>query len=295
MYLDNYIDKDVSKSFNAGATTYAPAYRFWRNKLFTFVSKMFTWTGLDIPNKEIETRLIMGGKCGIIKNKDGKLTAVNVNLFGLTEYYDEFTSFNYATPFESGKRDINVDGVLIDNTSLRDDTFHIIHHYAVMLAHTEVTLINVLVNARDIRTYVASDDKTANGIRAYRKKLYMGNPDIIVDDSFLGVETKETNNNTLMSINELMNVRHDLLFSFYEDIGVKKANDGKRERMITDEITANNGLLKLNIKDQLDSRLKACENLKNVFGIDVSVVCNVDIDGDGETIDEMNGGVNVEN
>lgn len=295
MYLDDYCkNNDTAKTYKAGATTYAPAYRFWRNKLFKFVMKIFTWEGLDIPNKEIETRLIMSGKCGIIHSNKGKLTAVDVNLYGITEYMDEFTSFNYSTPFESGHRDIGVDGVLIDNDSLRDSAFYIIHHYAVMLAHTEVTFINVLINARDMKSYIASDDKTAKGIREYRNKLYMGNPDAIVDDSFLGIDTKDTNNNTLLSINDLMATRRDLLNSFFEDIGVKHSNDGKRERLITDEVNANNGLLRLNIRDEFECRIKACDEINRIFGTHATVICNVDIDDDGTTSDE-NGGAMADN
>ena len=67
-------------------------------------------------------------------------------------------------------------------------------------------------------------------------------------------------------------------------IGVRRAND-KRERLITDEVQANNSLLKLNLTDMRDSRIKGLEEIKRVFGVKGELVCNVDLDGNGSLDD----------
>lgn len=275
-----YLDEIEMRQYKSGATKYAPFYKYWKNRLFEFVNKLFTWELEDIPQKEIETRLILYGMCGIVKPKD-KLLAVNVNLYGITNYYDEFTQFNYATPLLNGEARINENGVLIDNNTLRNDTYSIIHHYAIQLAHTEVTLINALINGRSTKTIIADSQKSAQSVRDYRDRIYNGAPDVIVDNSFMGLDFKDEAQNSLISVKDLNELKQNILYSFYEEIGVKKSNT-KKERLITDEVSANDGLLKLNIKDMFDHRLKACEDIEKVFGVKATVKCNVDFDNDGE-------------
>lgn len=279
MYLETFGDISEVNKFKSGASSYAPCYRYWRNELFRFMNKLFTWKVADIPEKEIETKLILFGKCGIVK--DGKMLAVPVNLFGITDYPDEFTSFSYATGLRNGERTINKDGVLIDNDSLRNGSYYIIHHYALMLAHLEVTLVNSMINGRTTETIVADSEKAAQGARDYRDRVYKGAPDVIVDKSFNGLEFNSKSYSPLMSIKDLMEVRSNILESFYETIGVKKATN-KKERLITDEVSANAGLLKLNILDMYERRLEACEKIRDVFNIEATVTCNVDIDGDNQ-------------
>ena len=77
--------------------------------------------------------------------------------------------------------------------------------------------------------------------------------------------------------------------SFLELIGVRRAND-KRERLITDEVQANNSLLKLNLTDMRDSRRKGLEEIERVFGVKGKLVCNVDLDGNGSLDDSTQKG-----
>ena len=62
--------------------------------------------------------------------------------------------------------------------------------------------------------------------------------------------------------------------------------------MITDEVGANNSLLKLNIRDMFESRKKGLAEVERVFGISGEVICNVDLDDDGNMVEEKGGAVN---
>ena len=61
--------------------------------------------------------------------------------------------------------------------------------------------------------------------------------------------------------------------SFLEEIGVKSINE-KRERMITNEVTADNQLLMVNTDDLLYMRKDAINKINDMFGIDASVELN---------------------
>lgn len=276
MWLDNYCN---IKSYRGGKPQFKNAFNYWRNELFKRVNKLYTWDGLPFPQKEIETLLILFGRCGMMKSK-GEIVSSPVSLYGVTNFPDEFTHFNWATPLASGSCKIGVDGVLIANDTLRNPVIPVIDRYAMMIAHTEISFINALVNGRAQTTAVASDNKSAEEVRKYQNKLYDGNNDCIVDRAFLGIEFKENDNSSLNYIKSLYDSRQALLYSFYEDLGIKK-NQQKRERLVSDEVNADEQLLKLNILDMTDAREKACEEINKIFGLNVSVKCNVDYNENG--------------
>ena len=94
---------------------------------------------------------------------------------------------------------------------------------------------------------------------------------------------------------ELYDVRNNILNSYLELIGVRRANE-KRERLVTDEVSANNSLLKLNLRDMFDCRKRGMDEVYRLFGVRGEVVCNVDLYGDGEieSKQQQEGGVNNE-
>lgn len=276
MYLDEI--KNI-KTYKNGKPQFNNSFKYWRNKLFEQVNKIFTWEDLPFPQKEIEIRLHLFGIVAIIK-EDNELIAVEPNLNGVTNYVDEFTDINFATPLINGTRQIDVDTVIIDNNTLRNPTINSIDRYAMMLAHTEISLITALVNGRATKTYVATNNKVAENIRDYQKKLYNGQNDVIVDSSFIGLDIKDNDNSSLNNIKTLYDIRQNLLYSFLEDMGIKK-NQQKRERLVTDEVNADDTLLKLNIKDMFDSRKIACDKINKMFGTNIKIYCNVDYNADG--------------
>ena len=54
-------------------------------------------------------------------------------------------------------------------------------------------------------------------------------------------------------------------------LGLNNANTDKKERMITDEVNANNELIEMFLWVMLNTRQEACREIKEKFGIDVQV------------------------
>jgi hypothetical protein len=158
MYLQRY---NINSKIKPSATTYPVFYRTEREMLFEYCLKLFTWSGLpkSIPAKEIETRLFLYGMCGINKGKTGDLIATYVQPYGVTEYFDEFTDYNWSTPCSAGNCKIGVDGIIIDNDMLRNETYSFIHLYASKLAHADVSYICGMVNGRSTSIFKAISKK----------------------------------------------------------------------------------------------------------------------------------------
>ena len=281
MFIENYVQNKEGKNvlkLARESTTYNSAYKFWRDALFERVMRLFVWenTGVVEP-KEIEQRLHLTGHCGITM-LNGELTAMFGNFFGVTKYIDDFPYYMVRCPIYSGKRTINKDIVVINNNALRNATYDLIHHYATLLGHTEVTLVNELVNARDSGGIpIASTEKQKASILDYQGKVYNGQYGVVSDLGMLGVNYAGTDRRTAQSILDIMEVREKLIKSFYSDIGVRSAFE-KRNNTVQAEVEADTSLLLLNLSDMIDSRKKACEKVNKMFGTNWSVHVAEEID-----------------
>lgn len=277
MYLEDYAGKNPVTKFE-----YHNLNKYWRNVLFEYCMKLFTWKGLpnSIPAREIESRLYMYGKCGINKVKN-VFRAVDVNLNGVTDYYDEFTHYQWNTPKNSGTCKIGKNGVLVRNNSLQDSIFHKINYYSHLLAHTCLTYVNGCVNGRVNTIVEALTSNAATSAEKLLKDIYAGKMAKVVNAGFS--QLKFTNINGDIKPSEYINLYSgigDILTDFLTEIGIKKANE-KKERMLVDEVKSNNNLLLLNMKDLYDSRKEGAKAMNDLFGWSVSVECNVDVDGNG--------------
>lgn len=282
MFLE-YLDTDEGRKISKLAresSTFNVGYKYWRELLFERIMRLFVWEGTDKENilpKEIEQRLLLAGHCGIAKYK-GELTAFFGSFFGVTKYIDEWKNYTVRCPIYSGKKTIDKDVIVINNNSLRNPAFMLVHHYAIMLAHTEVTLINCLVNARDSGGVpVVSTEKQKKSITEYQGKIFNGQYGVVTDIGNLGIEYMGADRRTTQNIMDIMEVREKLIKSFYSDIGVRSAFE-KRNNTVQAEVEADTSLLLLNLSDMLKAREIGAEKVNNMFGTNWTVHIAEEID-----------------
>jgi hypothetical protein len=148
----------------------------------------------------------------------------------------------------------------------------LVKRYASLLAHAEVSIKCSLISLRETEIFSVEDDKTRNNVLAYHKKLYKGEPDVIIDKSLVGAIQDISNNHSQSNQPTLqaIDVRNQLLRAFYQDMGVRYTMD-KKERMVTSEVQSDNQVLLVNIMDMLDCRKKFCELTNELFGTNLSV------------------------
>ena len=282
MFLDDFLLTEAGKkttSLQKENCTYNFLYKYWREQLFERVMRLFVWedtytpdTNEGVPPKEIEMRLILRGHCGIAKYK-GELTAFFGSFFGPTKYLDEFSGYTINCPVYSGTRKIGKDIVIVNNNALRNPTYNLVHHYATLLGHTETSLINCLINARDSGGVpVVSTEKQKKSIIEYQNKIFNGQYGVVTDIGNLGIDYMGTDKNTYQDIMKIMETREKLIKSFYSDIGVRSAFE-KRNNTVMAEVEADTSLLLLNLSDMLKQREIACDQVNAMFGTNWS--CHV--------------------
>ena len=279
---------------NIDACTYPAFYRYWRENLFERLMRLFIWENTEnedktrgVNPKEIEQRNILQGYCVIskIKDTDDELTAFYGSMFTPTKYYDEFKQVNINCPIYSGTRTIHENAVIINNTAMRNPSYALVHHYAVLLAHNEVTLVDMLVDARDNGGVpVAQNQKQLESIRAYQNKKFYGKYGVVTDSGGLGIGYAGSDRKTAQNIAELMETRNKLIRAFYADIGVR-ATIEKRSNVNSMEIDGDTSMLLLNISDMLHQRERACEEINRLYNLDwrVHIAEEIDYADENET------------
>lgn len=278
-FLDSREGRVITKVARE-STTYNAYYNYWRNSLFERVMRLFIWedTG-DVDPKEIEQRLILQGHCGVTKlDGEKSLTAMFGHFFGPTKYQDEWKFYNVRCPIYSGTRTIGEDIIVINNNALRNPTYELIHHYATLLAHCEVTLCNALVNVRDSGGVpIASTEKQKKSIEDYQGKVFNGQYGVVSDIGMLGINYAGADRRTNQDIMDIMEIREKLIKSFYSDIGVRSAFE-KRNNTVMAEVEADTSLLLLNLSDMIKQREDATEKINTLFNVNWSVRIADEID-----------------
>ena len=285
-YLDEY--KEMIEQFQMDACTYPAFYRYWREALFERMTRLFVWEGtareeggktVGVDPKQIEIRMILQGYTVISKLPgEEERTSFFGSMFTPTKYYDEWKDVNVRCPIYAGTRTIGQDAVIIDNCSLRNPSMMHVHHYATLLAHMEVTLINALVEARDSGGVpVAQTQKQFESIQGYQKKRFLGKIDTVTDIGGLGVGFAGSDRHTQQKIVEILETRNKILRDFYADIGVRSTFE-KRSNVNSMEIDGDTSMLLLNISDMLRRRKEGAERVNELYGVDWRVHIAEEID-----------------
>lgn len=256
---------------------------------------LFSYEGItgDLA-KEIEKYMFYYGRVGLVIHNDS-LTAVRATPNG-QDIYNEPTGFSFA--FGAGLpdntktpqyRELGLDGVLGRNTFTFYPTAAVCEQYALLIAHADTSIIAELVNGRFTDVIKAHNNADAETAGSFCNKLYDGKLSFIMDKSEEIEIDRSTR--TISHLRELIDTKNALLCDFYNIFGISKPME-KRERMVTDEVNANEKMLNFNLKDMLEMRVKMCEEVNRVFRINMSVKSHIDIDNDGkyENKKEMEGG-----
>lgn len=274
---------DVKNGFN---------YWFW--KLLNICISMFDYSNLPpmLPQREIESNLILTNHCVVFqdRNNDNALITASTNIFGYDVYYNP-TDAIFANPKLSyQKLSIGQNCEIIYNNNLKDNINYIpsdgslksfIYRYARLLSDIESTIDIYIVNTRLTSYPVASDDKVANSIMSFFKKLKSGKNAIISDDAIIQEFRNIDINRTGIKdgVNDLLMARDKILEMFYRDIGVKMYNP-KKAQVNEEELEVNNQLLLISKDDMLKERVEGVNRINDMFGTNITVKINERFDVD---------------
>lgn len=290
MYLDNY--GAALYEFRKKSFTFNPSYRYWVNTLLEYPMRLFTYEGLPetIPAHVVDIMSYIRGYCGIVKLSNGDwICASETSLNGVTDYYDIFKKITFSTPLHFGSRTIGETGFVIRNTSLMQPLMPKIERYAMLMSHAEISMVCELVNLRETDVVEALTEQAAKSADKQARDKYNGEIQTLVNEGFAMLRHNFVPTKSQQENMRLWDLRNNILGAYLEEIGIKKSQN-KREREITQEVAADDPMLKLNISDMLEVKQEDWNKFNERTGHNVRVTCNIDYLSQGREVD-----INVQN
>jgi len=278
-YLQTWLDWstiDISK-YALENSTYSTFYYYWRDELFGRVMRLFEEKTDPVPQREIEVRLMLQGHCAIAPLKD-ELTAFFGEPNGISKYYDDKPFYCVHSPIYSKNLKIGKDCEMIRNNTLMNPLYDLIHHYAILLAHVEVTFIHTAVNARYANgAPVVKNEIQKRSFKRFIGRIFNGQYEPFEDLGDMGVEYAGAHLNTAEHVVDLWDARQKILSDFMQDIGVKSGL-AKRSNTVEDEANADTPALLINLNDMLNERKEGFDRVNRHYGTSWSCELNKDID-----------------
>lgn len=244
---------------------------FLRLKLLA--KSVFKWEGLPnhMDEKWLEAFLFDHGKCVFYKDPLRGFMVAECAPDGSINNYQEPTSVtptgidvNYAnlTP--------GVDCVLIQNNDLMLPTSFTLKLFAYRLAEISRT-IDVNVGAQKTPVLVHTTNKQMLSLKNIYTQFSGNEPVIFGDKSFDPETMRVLKTDAPVVFPELQQQKIALWNECLTFLGINNANTEKRERLITDEVEANNDHIDLSAGCFLKARERACAEINRIFKLNVSV------------------------
>ena len=256
-------------------------YSYYVELLTEKANGMYIYSGLpdSLPSDQIELKLVLDGFCVVFNHPKFGLVTSGGGLSGIDKYYLP-TNFVYAQPaLGSGNLIIDKNCVVIYNSSIdqytRSGLSEIIQRSARLLADIDSSISILTINTRATKLNVAANDSIAKTVNHAMQKIADGEIETINTQSLLDLyKTVDWNSEQKQQeIIELLNAKQQIMASFLSEIGVKNFTE-KKERLITDEVTADNQLLTINVEDMEDYRKKGIKEVNKMFGTSITVKRN---------------------
>lgn len=259
--------KSVDKRLND--ITYTNYYY----RLMLIARSLFKWNNLpnNIDEKWIEKYLFTEGACLFFKHPELGFMVTKFADQGKLNYYDEPTTVRaYATDFISIERDNNVDSIIIRNNDDMIPTFPTIQIYSAKLTDIERTIDTNLASQKMPFVITCSDKQRLSFKQAIKSRDE--NIPVIYGDKNLDInDIKVLKTDAPIIFDKLQVQKMNVWNECLTFLGINNANTNKRERLITNEVDANDQMIQANEDVMLKSRQKACELINNMFGLNISV------------------------
>lgn len=251
-------------------------FSYYYYKLMLIARSLFKWENLpnNMDERWIEKYLFSSGKCIFYKDPNMGFMVAGFGQQGSINCYGDPTSVypvaeNYVY---NGPELINGENCyVIRNNDLMLPNFPIIRKYAFDLTNID-RAISVNVEAIKTPIIVRCSDKQKLSLKNAINQRRDNEPVIWTSDTAnIGDMVDTLNTNAPVVFPQLQTQKHMILNEIFTDLGINNANMDKRERMVANEVEANNEQVKASEDVMLKSREQACKEINRIFGTNISV------------------------
>lgn len=246
-------------------------FRVLYDKFRLISMNAFEWDGLPegIEERHIEKVLFEKGFACFFRDPDMDFMCLPARQSGQVNVYGDPLGYvaygmNYQKTFPADRC------VIIENNKLRLPTDDFVMFYVNKLAEIERTM-DVNVKACKTPIVFACDDKDVLSFKRIFQQVDGNVPALFADRNLNidGIQVFDTKAKFLGI--ELRDLEHSIEGDLLTFLGQNNVSVEKKERLITDEANANNQLIESFFDLQLEARQRACGQLSELFGLNVTV------------------------
>lgn len=250
-------------------------------RLSLMARSVFEWKNLDkigIDEKHIEKYLFAYGRCMIYKDKTLGYMVARCTENAPVNYYDDPTHLrpvatNYINP---KKYEVGRECVLIRNNDDMLPTAPTIQIYAYELAELQRT-IDTNVRLQKMAAIIQGTNKQMLALKQVYKSWNECEPIIFADKNFDLGALNVFKTDAPIVFDKLQIQKTNVWRECMTFLGINNANTDKRERLVDDEVRANNEQIELSASVMLKARQKACEEINKLFNLTGDNAVSVDL------------------
>lgn len=242
------------------------------NRLKEYALNMFEWINLPktVDARFIELVLFEEGKINFFEDKLIGFLALRVNESGKQNVYNEFDKkYIYANNGFSRVRNLR-NSVTIYNNYLRTPTYTTVNLYAIRLARV-TRAIDLNIEAQKTPVLITCPENQKLSLKNVYEQ-YKGNAPVIYTDSEFNLDSiKVLKTDAPFVVDKLTLYKHDIWNEVMTFLGVNNSNQDKKERLVANEVDANDEQIEQARFNMLDARKDACKKINDMFGLNIDV------------------------
>lgn len=248
-------------------------YRQYLNRLTELAISMFEWKNLPdtVDERYLELHLFETG-CMVYFQDDilGDLCLDNITNGKLSVYGDPLLRRAYSGYNNYQKLLSYKDSVIIWNNLLHTNSILDVKMFARRLYNID-RIIDVNANAQKTPVLLQGSEKQRLTLLNLYKE-YDGNAPFIFGDKNLDINSlKAFSTNAPYVCDKLYQLKTQIWNEALTYLGISNINIQKKERLITDEVTRNQGGTIASRYSRLESRRKAVKKINKMFGTNIEV------------------------
>ena len=263
----------------------------------------YKWENLPngIESRYIEQMLYDNGECVMFDHPDLGLCVLRSSSRENLNIYGEPTKLT-LTGFNEHRTVMMDECVRILNNDLGLPTLPNIMYYARRMAEIDDIIMQNLRQQR-VPYLFATDENNAFSMKTLYGRIYQGEPAIFVDKEMLKGEPENIMVIPTVApylVDKLQIQKQEMERELLTFLGINNTLE-KKERLLEDETNSNNQFIKMSSDIGFKQRQLACEQMNQMFGLNISVVETQDefeseVMGDGELYNriERDGGQSVD-
>ena len=242
------------------------------NRLKEYALNMFEWINLPktVDARFIELVLFEEGKINFFEDKLIGFLALRVNESGKQNVYNEYNKkYIYANNGFSRVRNLR-NSVTIYNNYLRTPTYTTVNLYAIRLARV-TRAIDLNIEAQKTPILITCPENQKLSLKNVYEQ-YKGNAPVIYTDSEFNLDSvKVLKTDAPFVVDKLTLYKHDIWNEVMTFLGVNNSNQDKKERLVANEVDANDEQIEQARFNMLDARKDACKKINDMFGLNIDV------------------------